>query len=58
METATNNASGSSLLDNVRLIAENSPAITVAENAVNGTVVALAVRGMLTPSRWIREPTR
>ncbi len=42
METATNNASGSSLLDHVRLVAENSPAVTVAENAVNGTVVALA----------------
>ncbi len=42
LETATNNASGSSLLDNVRLIAENSPAVSVAENAANGTVVALA----------------
>ncbi len=42
METATNNASGSSLLDNVRLMAENSSAVTVAENAANGTVVALA----------------
>ncbi len=42
METATNNASGSSLLDNVRLTAENNPAIAVAENAANGTVVALA----------------
>ncbi len=42
METATNNASGSSLLDNVRLLAESSPAITVAENEANGTIVALA----------------
>ncbi len=42
METSTNNTSGSALLDNVRLIAENSPAVSVAENAANGTVVALA----------------
>ncbi len=42
VETSTNNTSGSSQLDNVRLIAENSPAISVAENAANGTVVALA----------------
>ena len=41
METATNNTSGSSLMDNVRLVAENSPAISVAENTTNGTVVAL-----------------
>ncbi len=42
MELASENDGVGSLLDNVRLIADQSSSITVAENSVNGTVVARA----------------
>ncbi len=42
VETANNNSTGSALLDNVRLVAENTPTVTVDENAAVGTVVAFA----------------
>ena len=42
VETENNNSIGSALLDNVRLVAENTPTVTVDENAATGTVVAFA----------------
>ncbi len=42
MELASENSGGGSLFDNVRLFADQSSSITVAENSANGTVVARA----------------
>jgi uncharacterized delta-60 repeat protein/CSLREA domain-containing protein len=42
METAARNDTVGELLDDVRLVAAATPAIAVAENSANGTVVAIA----------------